>query len=982
MPVLGLIAALAAVAFPFAPVHQPEVRYSWSATEGPAALPLMPYQPVELSATTSCSAARAAGDGVLLSTVPPVPDPAADPLFGLRLNGTGPNGTGPNGTGPNGTAEGGALRVSSAGVDLGEVALPAGECALSVVSDPARTAVLVDGIPALTRDGDVRPDVAGAFSDLPGGVELALTADTRFQTSITPVKAGVAAVAVLALLGTLLAVRRADRAVTAPVRLLPRRWWRPRWADLVLAGALGVWWVVGAITVDDGYIAGIVRGRGDNGFVGNVYRWLNAPEAPFSWFYDLYHGWSLISTSTLWMRLPSVLLGLLCWALLTRLVLPRLGRFAQRRWVPWAAALALLTWWVPLNVGLRPEPWVAVGGLAVFLAVERAVATRRLLPLAVGLIIAAATTAVTPGGLMAFAPFLAGALPVLRLLRARRDLHVLPLLAVLVAAPASAALLMVSDQSLAGMLEATRVRTAIGGGLEWYEEYERYSTLLEPGSFQGSIGRRAAVLVTLLAAVGVLWALRRADVRARTGIAAGPARRLVLGLLLMLAVMTVSPTKWTQHFGDVAGYGAAVLVLGAAAWPVRVLRHRPRSVAAGLGAATAVSALVLAGYNLWPYAGDWFTPTFSTLPPQVAGIPLATIVAVAGGLLVAVLAARSAWRRAGARTAPDALPGWVPSPVPVVAAVLVGVLALQVGSFARIALAHRDSYTLASDALATVRGQPCGLQRVLSVETDPGAGLLRTQDGGPPSPRVLPVDVGGVTVPGTAVAGRLTTAWFALDAEQRAGRLPVVVTTSGSARAGDGLFLEFGSGTGPDQEVGERRRITPAGEQRDRREPVPPGAQNVRLVVDAPNAGPRTPAVVSLPRVPRLTPMTELLPAGGTAILDWPVAFLFPCLRPAALPDGTAELPAWRVAPPAADPSAGITYAPGFGGPFAGPRLLVTEQRMATYLAGDPLRDTAQLHRWTPIEGLATLQPTVTGRTVSGWHRDGHARVPGLDPVG
>jgi arabinosyltransferase A/arabinosyltransferase B/arabinosyltransferase C len=675
--VLGLIAALAAVAFPFAPVHQPEVRYSWSATEGPAALPLMPYQPVELSATTSCSAARAAGDGVLLSTVPPVPDPAADPLFGLRLNGTGPNGTGPNGT-----AEGGALRVSSAGVDLGEVALPAGECALSVVSDPARTAVLVDGIPALTRDGDVRPDVAGAFSDLPGGVELALTADTRFQTSITPVKAGVAAVAVLALLGTLLAVRRADRAVTAPVRLLPRRWWRPRWADLVLAGALGVWWVVGAITVDDGYIAGIVRGRGDNGFVGNVYRWLNAPEAPFSWFYDLYHGWSLISTSTLWMRLPSVLLGLLCWALLTRLVLPRLGRFAQRRWVPWAAALALLTWWVPLNVGLRPEPWVAVGGLAVFLAVERAVATRRLLPLAVGLIVAAATTAVTPGGLMAFAPFLAGALPVLRLLRARRDLHVLPLLAVLVAAPASAALLMVSDQSLAGMLEATRVRTAIGGGLEWYEEYERYSTLLEPGSFQGSIGRRAAVLVTLLAAVGMLWALRRADVRARTGIAAGPARRLVLGLLLMLAVMTVSPTKWTQHFGDVAGYGAAVLVLGAAAWPVRVLRHRPRSVAAGLGAATAVSALVLAGYNLWPYAGDWFTPTFSTLPPQVAGIPLATIVAVAGGGLVAVLAARSAWRRAGARTAPDALPGWVPSPVPVVAAVLVGVLALQVGSFA------------------------------------------------------------------------------------------------------------------------------------------------------------------------------------------------------------------------------------------------------------------------------------------------------------
>jgi hypothetical protein len=957
--VLGLVAALAAVAFPFAPVEQPEVRYSWAAADGAAAIPLMPYQPVQLTVDTSCTAVRAAGDKVVLSTVPLAADPAADPLHGLRLT----------------RSPAGALRVSSAGVDLGDVPLPGGECAISVVSDPGSTAVLVDGTAALTRTGDVRPDVAGAFSDLPGGVSLGLTADTRFQTTISPVKAALAVVAVLALLGMLVALGRADRAAGPRVRLLPRRWWRPRPADLVVLVVLGVWWVVGAITVDDGYIAGIVRGRGDNGFIGNVYRWLNAPEAPFSWFYDLYYWWSLVSSSTAWMRLPSVLLGLLCWVLLSRAVLPRLGRFAGARWVPWAAALALLTWWVPLNVGLRPEPWVAVGGLAVFLAVERAVATRRVLPLAVGLVLAGATTAVTPGGLMAFVPFLAGGLPVLRLLRARRDLHRWPVLAALVAAPASAVLLMVSDQSLAGMLEATRVRALIGGGQEWYEEYARYSTLLEPGSFQGAIGRRAAVLVAVLAAVGVLWALRRT----RAGLAAGPARRLVVGFLLMLAVMTLSPTKWTQHFGDVAGYGAAVLVLGFAAWSGRAVRPRPRALVAGLAATAAVGSLVLAGDNLWPYAGSWFTPTFSTLPPQVAGVSLATVLAVAGAVLVAALLVRSAWRRSGGAAEPDAVPRRVPGPVPVVAVLLVGVLLLQVGSFARIAYGHRDSYTLASDALATARGEPCGLQRLLSVETDPGAGLLPAEGGGPTSPRTLPVDVGGALLPGTTVAGRLMTAWFTLDPAQRSGQLPVVVTTSGQTRPGDGLFLEFGA----DGRSLERRRVA-AGDAgpTDHRELAPAGAAVVRLVIDAPTAGPSSPAVVSLPRVPRLTPMEQVLPPGSTAILDWPVAFLFPCVHPAELPDGTAQLPGWRVGPPAGDPSADITYAAGFGGPFTAPRSLVTQQRMATYLQGDPTRDGATLYRWTPLVPLAAPQPTVTERSVSGWHRDGHARVPGLDPVG
>jgi arabinosyltransferase A/arabinosyltransferase B/arabinosyltransferase C len=55
---------------------------------------------------------------------------------------------------------------------------------------------------------------------------------------------------------------------------------------------------------------------------------------------------------------------------------------------------------------------------------------------------------------------------------------------------------------------------------------------------------------------------------------------------------------------------------------------------------------------------------------------------------------------------------------------------------------------------------------------------------------------------------------------------------------------------------------------------------------------------------------------------------------------------------------------------------------MATYLQGDPMRDAAQLYRWVPITALAAPEPVIAGRSVAGWHADGHARVPGLDPVG
>jgi len=189
--------------------------------------------------------------------------------------------------------------------------------------------------------------------------------------------------------------------------------------------------------------------------------------------------------------------------------------------------------------------------------------------------------------------------------------------------------------------------------------------------------------------------------------------------------------------------------------------------------------------------------------------------------------------------------------------------------------------------------------------------------------------------------------------------------------------------------------ITPA----DRRLLAPPDADRVRLAVatdpgapaaldgaaapdTAGSAGPANPdtPLASLPRAPVLTPMTQVLPRGTRAILDWPVAFVFPCLTPEPLPPGTADLAQWRVGPPSDDPSADITYTPGLGGPFAAARLLVTQHRMPTYVRGDPIREGPQLYRWDPVVPMGTLTPTTRIRTVAAPFAVTHLRAPRLEP--
>ena len=227
-----------------------------------------------------------------------------------------------------------------------------------------------------------------------------------------------------------------------------------------------VWWhFVGANTSDDGYILTMARVSEHAGYMANYYRWFGTPEAPFGWYYDLLALWAHVSTASIWMRLPTLLMALACWWVISREVIPRLGHAVKTSTAAaWTAAGMFLAFWLPLNNGLRPEPIIALGILLTWCSVERAVATSRLLPVAVAFIIGALTLFSGPTGIASIGALLVAIGP-LRTIVHRRTTRfgLLPLLAPILAAVTVTMILIFRDQTLAGEVQATTLKTCRSG---------------------------------------------------------------------------------------------------------------------------------------------------------------------------------------------------------------------------------------------------------------------------------------------------------------------------------------------------------------------------------------------------------------------------------------------------------------------------------------------------------------------------------------
>lgn len=715
--IAGLIGFVLSVATPLLPVVQTTATLNWpqGGQLNSVTAPLISLTPVDLTATVPCSLVRdlPPEGGVILSTGPKKgKDAALNALFvvahGKRVDVTDRNVV---------IASASRDQVAGAGCSRIEItSTRAGTFATFVgLTDPAGKP-LGGGFP----DPNLRPQIVGVFTDLtgpaPAGLKLSATIDTRFSTTPTTLKLAAMVTAILATIVALVALWRLDQLDGHRMRrLIPANWRTFTLADVAVIFGFVLWHVIGANSSDDGYILGMARVADRAGYMSNYFRWFGSPEDPFGWYYNLLALMTHVSDASLWMRLPDLFAGIVCWLLLSREVLPRLGpAVAASRPANWAAGMVLLTAWMPFDNGVRPEPIIALGSLVTYVLIERSMRYSRLTPAALAVITAAFTLGVQPTGLIAVAALVAGGRPILRILvRRHRVVGTWPLVAPMLAAGTVILTVVFADQTLATVLEATRIRTAIGPSQAWYTENLRYYYLILP-TVDGSLSRRFGFLITALCLfTAVFIMLRRKRI---PGVARGPAWRLMGVIFGTMFFLMFTPTKWVHHFGLFAAVGAAMAALTTVLVSPAVLRWS-RNRMAFLAALLFMMALCFATTNGWWYVSSYGVPFNSTMP-KIGGITVSTVffaMFVAAALYAIWL--HFASREHGEGRLARALTA---APVPLAA----GFMALVfIASMVAGIVRQYPTYSNAWDNLREFSGG-CGLADDVLVEPDSNVGYM------------------------------------------------------------------------------------------------------------------------------------------------------------------------------------------------------------------------------------------------------------------
>ncbi|MDV8077254.1 arabinosyltransferase domain-containing protein [Rhodococcus sp. IEGM 1370] len=709
--VTGIIGAVLAIATPLLPVQQDVATLSWPQSSfGSVNAPLVSYSPVDLEATIPCSAASALTDGgTLISTAPIEAAKTEQKALIVRVDDD-------------------RLQVLLRDRVLAEAPVSelSADCAVTVSSNATSTVVDLDGETS-TMDGDVRPQVVGVYTDLTApvdGLNVRADIDSRYSSSPTTFKLLAMIVGALAVIASLFALHRLDSMDgRRHRRFLPSRWKSITGVDAVVVGVLVLWHFIGANTSDDGYLLNMARVSENAGYMANYFRWFGVPEAPFGMpYYDMLAALAKVSTASIWMRLPATIAALLCWLVISREVIPRLGRAVlTNRVALWTAGFVFLAFWLPYDNGLRPEPIIALGALLTWCSIERAIATGRLLPAAIGTLIAAFSLAAGPTGLIAVAALLAGLRPLVMIVVKRaRQVGLLAVLAPLVASGLAVLIAIFADQTLATVLEATRVRSAIGPNVPWFEERVRWDALMTI-SPDGSLARRFGMFAMLLCIVVCIAVMLRKNGRI-PGTATGPSRR-ILGIILgALALMMFTPTKWTHHFGVYAGLAASLAALAAVAVTAATVRS-PRNRTLFTAAVLFLTAVAFTSSNGWWYVSSYGIPWFDK-PPSIAGKGFSTILL---GLTVLTLlyAAYQHVRLPYRREEPTTRRRFAPSALTIVAG---GVVAFEVLSFVKGAVAQYPAYSIARSNFSALAGNSCGLAGDVQVETDVNGSVLQPID--------------------------------------------------------------------------------------------------------------------------------------------------------------------------------------------------------------------------------------------------------------
>lgn len=763
--VTGIVGFVLFVALPFLPVSQTQSTLDWPQDGDLSSVnaPLISYSPESLSVSLpvqeSIDALRE-DQSLLLSTLPEDSYNSAGRGFTIRSYDGGLD-----------VVARGEVVLSLTPEDVAE--LPS-DAVLEVSATEDATTAEIPGatndegdIIAGTIDQDVRPQLTGLYTELDSdssaretlaaaGLSAHVEINSRFTSTPTLLKSAAMVLGLVLLVISLWCLHRLDTLDgRASRRWTPRGWWRIRPLDGIVGFVLVYWHIFGANTSDDGYLLTMARLSEHSGYMANYYRWFGVPESPFgSPYYDLLALMTHVSTASVWMRLPALLSGLVVWIIISREMLPRLGHGIDgRRVAHWTAAMVFLAFWLPFNNGTRPEPIIAMGVMLSWASFERALATSRLFPAAVGVILATLSLGAGPTGLMAVAALLASLSGLFRILFHRRSLlgagegaprrataqAIAAMVAPFLAAGTAILICVFGDQTLASVLEAVRVRSAKGPALEWYDEWTRYQSLFEQ-SVDGSFARRFAVFM-LFCCLGVVIAtiLRHGRI---PGAPKDPTRRLVFIIFGTMFFMMFTPTKWTHHFGVYAGIAGALAALAAVALSYMAQRSAKARMLS-IGGFLMVFALALAGTNGWWYVSSYGVPWFDKTI-QYHGLEASTVVLAVALVVLAVGVVQafvSDIRTARAeelgnlkdlnrkrRLSNRRLQGLASAPVAVLSA---AVVVFSMACFAKSAASQYPAYSVGLGNLRSLTGNTCGLADAVMIETNTNESFLTPADGTP-----------------------------------------------------------------------------------------------------------------------------------------------------------------------------------------------------------------------------------------------------------
>ena len=1066
----------AALALPFAPVWTERTTLTWPA---PGAAPvsstafLAPYRPIGMSATVPCSALRAANSrgtpttvlataakgagllvrvdsgvvGVSLNAHLVTSVPVTGPSCGLRIE-AGPRGTEITSAGRTVASGGSPLPV----VQMFSTELAPDEAQGLTVS--ARTSAVFDAPPTGVKNALIGLwAVAAALAlgwlwwrgRVPVGAVLDAAvldaavldaavldaADTADDTGPDDTEPDRRPADALEVPGETTGSAGPGRRPGRRGRWWPGRWWPGRWwwpglaIDAGVVAVAAVWAVIGPLSDDDGFAAMIARNSRAAGFQGNYYRWWNASETPFALAQHLLAPLTSVSVSPLWLRLPSTALAVLTWLLLSRGVLPAaLPGHVRSVAVRVLAAGCFLACWLPFNLGVRPEAYVACGLTALLALVWRA---RTGWTLGVAALVLGLTVPASPAAVLLLAPPLVWAPRVWSVLTAHRAGRgeVAARVAVLACLAALALVVVFADQSWNTLAVATRWHTAFGPSLPWYDEFVRYQYLLSDDQ-DGSATKRLPVLlaVALLPVVALLLA-RGGPATTRVAPGAGRSAAVVS---LGLALLWLTPSKWSHYFGALAGPLAAfltvsvVLLVGHARPPGAGGRDSPGRRAptglalAGTAGVALAAGVAFSGPNAWWQPVVYDVP-WAAGPVAPAGMPLNSPALWAGLVAVSWVLVR---RRRGPEDARRAL---IAGPAVLAATAVAVSVAVLLGSFA-LAPLRRPAGSLAVANLRTLDHRPsCGLGgdvRVLpdvagSVMTPapgaPGVNSGFSEGGGydpaapPPEPagRGASTQLWGSLTGGSDTAAdalntaTLTTPWFTLPSVAP-GR-EVTVSVSGRTGAGNSLALEFGRAA-PDGTVTPLGRRTPPDPVRAAPDEdpdlslwravgvpasaVPPGSDRVRIrAVDA-TSDPDGWLAVTGPRLREDIGLPEFLRAHSPVLIAWPIAFLFPCVTDVVtVSRGLAQAPVSVLEAPRrySGLSAATTDAT-IGGTYAPLRDVGGLGQVTTRLAGHPELDWGDLLLTAYPAARDTYRATVSWTRASGLSADDDPPTPPVRAAG